>query len=250
MLTVCALFYGDFPDLAARLLLPLSQADTSVLDFRFATNAASPETLKRVQTAAARHKALVHINPENRLKYPVMRELIYGDGKAIPPITTPYVMWFDDDSYIKQPSKFFQKTLQQFEQSGADLFGHIWTQNLVGQQDVWVRDQPWYIGQPEVGPGYKVSFATGGWWLAKLAALQSLNYPWPELEHRGGDVMLSLALRQQGFKLKNFTDGLAINADAHGRHGKSKRRGVDQPYIGSNYSPPDKPTGRPYSLWG
>jgi hypothetical protein len=66
-----------------------------------------------------------------------------------------------------------------------------------------------------------------------MAALRALDYPWPSLDHRGGDVMLGEALVQSGLTAWHYHDNAAINADATGRDGEAKRRGFDNAPIGT-----------------
>lgn len=228
MLTICALFYGDYPDLAARLLKSLDQAVTTISDFRFATNAANPDTvamakdflLRHTDKTSANRPNVLQINKENRRKYPVMRDLLYGSG-SIPPLQNQYVMWFDDDSYVKEPDAI-AKALRRIQESDVSLLGEIWKWTYKPGQVDWIRSQPWCptgAAIPAVA-----SFVTGGWWIASMAALRSLDYPWTTLEHNGGDVMLSTALKLNRYKISNYKDGFAVNVE--------KRRGLSLTPVG------------------
>ena len=78
-------------------------------------------------------------------------------------------------------------------------------------------------------------FITGGWWTIRSELLYRYNYPWPVLDHRGGDVMLGECLRQNNHVLRSFLSGVAINAGADGKNCTSPRRGFDSQPIGSGY---------------
>lgn len=240
-ITVCVLIYGDHPELAHRCLTSILTAcpELGAGGIRVGLNEVGYRTSQYVDSLI-QHKWL---NSENVCrpalnihKYPMMRRMFYDPKR---PITTDYVMWFDDDSYIKdsmysvQPS-FLMQAVNQLEAAGPDvvLAGSVYKINWAAGQREWVQDQPWYRGRElPASP----TFCTGGWWLARMAALRELNYPWPELDHRGGDVMLSQALYQQGQRFLQYRNGIAINADTEGRESKAPRRGFDQRPIGCDY---------------
>jgi hypothetical protein len=97
-ITFCTLCYGPHTDLAKRCIdSVLSTVPPSRLDLRVATNEAAPATvayLKRLNLTK------LYINTNNRMKYPVMRDMFWDEDN---PITTSYVVWFDDDSFVVHP---------------------------------------------------------------------------------------------------------------------------------------------------
>jgi len=116
------------------------------------------------------------------------------------------------------------------------MLGEVWRYGLGGNQHLWVRDQPWYAGKP-VPAGHKVKFVTGGWWTIRTEVIRKYDWPVPELDHRGGDVMLGELFRQQELGMKHFNHGVAINADAAGVSSRSPKRGYDSRPIGYSYIP-------------
>lgn len=227
--TVCVLLYSDFPDLAARCLGPrlLELAQAKLIDLRIGLNAVGKNTDRLIRDIWGRglvHKIYRHA--ENKNKYPVMREMFYDPAT---PITTPYVMWFDDDSCLvnsrESATDWLQRVLK--EMQTADQIGAFYTQYLKGNQHLWIQAQPWYTGNPVISAGDKPPFITGGWWTIRTELLKRYNWPIPELNHNGGDQLLSVLLAQQGHRLKQFRDGVWINADASGRESKALRRGTD-----------------------
>ena len=228
--TVCVLLFGDYPNLAQRCLDSLAKLPDDV-DLRLATNAVSEATAAIVtQFVKSQQRSVLVINNEyNEYKYPVMRRLLYDQ-----PIETEFVMWFDDDSYIT--ARDVPGWLGMVEQSlrASVIIGSLYRMRLQGGQSKWIEKQPWYTQQP-VSPLHVVTFTTGGWWVARTEVLKSLNYPWPSLIHNGGDVMLGEALRQQGYTLKHFNQGVAVNADEKGGESKAPRRGFSSKPIGFDY---------------
>lgn len=237
-LTIAVLFYGDYPDLARRVLPSLCTiALYCPVELRIGCNACSAETLSIVESYrkyfAAKdlsERILLEVSSENIYKYPMMRRLI--DLKPLPSL----FMWFDDDSYITSPDPIRWAETVLNRMNRCDMLGSIYTIRLQGNQHLWIQDQPWYKGKP-VAPGKRVRFATGGWWCVRSQVLYAFNYPFPDLRHRGGDVMLGEALFQNDYRLDHFNEGVAINADAEGRESKSPRRGYDELPVGVRYQP-------------
>jgi hypothetical protein len=235
--TICALLYGDYPTLARRCLSSIASLNAALppgqrCPVRIGMNAVSAATARVVLDLFSNvdYPVLGCESADNRCKYPVMRKLFYevDDG-----IDTSHVMWFDDDSYIRTPTRrWLDDVLTTL--GDAAMCGDIWRIGWQGRQREWVRAQPWYGGKDPALRSQLV-FVTGGWWCASAAALRDLNYPWETLTHRGGDTMLGEALLQQGRRFVKFTTGVAINADETGRNAAARRRGFDGPPIGKDF---------------
>jgi hypothetical protein len=232
--TICALLFGDYPHLAQRCLESLGgfPADCAVRIYGNAISPATQECVVRLRQPRWR----VQLFSENRHKYPVMREALYG-AEAV---TTPYLIWLDDDSYFQFPPRLRPAAwLAQVDQALVDhvLLGSPYVIPPSGRQRQWIEHQPWYRNVP-VRP--RISFCTGGGWAARVKALRQLDYPWPALDHRGGDVMLGEAFRQQGWRCGNIhrlTESrvLFINANEQGVESASPRRGYDSRPIGYDF---------------
>ena len=224
--TICVLAYGDHFNLAARCLTPLTAVPSPFL--RIGLNAVYEQTRELAYRLAPGN---VWEYEENGHKYPVMREMIHG----VSPITTPYTMWFDDDSYLARPLSEWLPLVETAMQS-ADMIGSLYMLNWIGKQRDFVKAQPWYTGKdPELRS--KIRFATGGWWTMRTELLYRYNYPWPVLDHRGGDAMLGELCFQQDLRLRQFNTGVCINADDQGRESRSPRRGFDQRPVGHDFDP-------------
>jgi hypothetical protein len=240
--TVCALFYGDHLDLAARCIdsilkhPDLSRPDPHAFKgLRIACNDVSPRVRNYINLALAENRPdcpiRIYNSATNACKYPMMRRMIYDTGR---PIDTTHIMWFDDDSCIKGGLGWWSRTYQ--AACNYEVMGDVWVVKFDNKQD-WVKHQPWYTGTPwKKFRGEEVmEFATGGWWTARVDFLKHWNYPWAALRHRGGDCTLGALVTQQGLRLGRYKDGLWINADAQGRNSKAKRRGVDEDPIWYHY---------------
>lgn len=238
--TACVLLYGDYPQLATRCLNDRLIALTDTVELRVAMNQCSDATKRVVQPLVDAGKIhRLYDSPENRLKYPVIREMLYGEN----PISTPYMMWFDDDSYLKDNGQTPHAWLSQVaaKMEHAQMIGSKYSLHLGGNQHEWVKAQSWYRENPAVTPRFKVYFATGGWWTVHVAMMRKYDWPIPELKHRGGDSMLGLLMQQQGLALAHFRDGVGINADMDGKESASPRRGHDEVPLGTHYRPSRSP---------
>jgi hypothetical protein len=228
-----ALLFGDYPELAKRCLSPLRQLQSRKrAKVVLGLNAVSPRVRDLVVRLGFPNDAVIE-SAENLCKYPMMRRILgrlYEDEPG-------YIMWFDDDAAIR-PGVVPHLWMDRVDAAmcSADMIGSLYRQSLQGAQHLWVKDQPWYGGEP-VGPGHVVHFAQGSWWTIRSAVLRRWNWPIPELNHRGGDVMLGELCRQQKLRLRSFKEGLFINADLRGRESKSPRRGLNEPPIGFRYQP-------------
>ena len=234
MISLAALFYGDYPELAQRLLRSLADcpppADV-VVDFRIGLNAAGAATRQIVeeflQGPWRSQRAYVFEPPRNVGKYPLMRRMYYGKPLA------DRVMWFDDDSHLTtQDPTWWSRAYEQAQ--ACTVLGSLWRIDLRGRQAQGIAAQLWYAGQPVVPP-HRFHFATGGWTVAESAFLQRWNYPFPELFHNGGDSILGELVRQQGGKLLSWHEGVEINVG-----GRRARRGLgvaQEVYVWQNYLP-------------
>lgn len=248
MFTVCVLLYGDHETLARRCLesvLSLPGPGSSVPHFvsgvRIAANAPGQKTREyldcllmgnRMAPLEHRHDITGFVSRTNLLKYPAMRRLLWDE--LLPP-ETPYVMWFDDDSFLRSlvdGAEWLGKVARAME--SADMIGAIYRQGLEGNQSEWIKAQPWYTGK-KVTRRRVVRFATGGWWCIRTELSRKHDWPPREMKHRGGDVMLGELCRQQELRLRGFNEGVAINAGPGGVECTAKTRGYNEAPIGSDF---------------
>ena len=234
--TIFALLYGNHPELAARCVSSIAPYVGDRAELRVGLNTVGGKTRKMVNSQAGPGGAIskVYDYGENILKYPMMRRMFH-DPDA--PIKTPYIMWFDDDSFVKPDASQQRPWLDIVSEaiSQADMLGSVYSLNYRGDQHKWIAAQPWYAGK---AARPKASFATGGWWCIRTEVVQQYNWPPEALQHRGGDVMLGELLRQQDRTLKQFRTGVAINANDAGQESKAARRGHDETPIGVAFVEP------------
>lgn len=223
------LFYGDYPALAERCLKPLTESinrgRTYVADVRIGLNACSPATLAVLKTFKDSCQVpVITYRPEqnkNVGKYPLMRRMLYD---PVMPQPADYWMWFDDDSYVTRTDAGWWERVRGHV-LGAHLIGHMWKIKLKPGQASGIMRQPWY-NEKKLAEQATVQFVTGGWWAARTHILTDWDYPFRELHHNNGDVLLGELCRQQGYAMTNFVENVAINANEKGKNGEAVRRGI------------------------
>lgn len=231
---ICVLFYGadEYCHHLARRVLntPMQQLAALGVEFRFGLNAVSEQTRQfiREQVADVFPGTLVVDCPENIFKYPMMRRLFYDQ-----PLRRPFVMWFDDNSYLlpdTDAANWLSRLARQL--TACPLIGSVYTGKLVGDQAHWIADQTWYADKP---PNDYVKYVIDSWWAAQSAEILAHDWPSPDIRHHGGDIMLGEFCRQRDLSICHFRDGVAINTNSSGVEGAKIRRGFDAPPVGFFY---------------
>lgn len=197
MFTVGAIFYGDYTNLAQRLLQSF-QGYQQVASFRFGLNTVSGATRELVYAFAQAQPVPVTVYEPavNVGKYPLMRVMVYDSTQDI----ASKWMWFDDDSYLDVRPDWWEE-VERLSATVTQL-GAMHLINQRKQQYQVIEKQPWYTGKP-VSPLHRFRFATGGWWVIDTGFMTRWDYPFPALYHNGGDSILGELLRQQGAVIGN-----------------------------------------------
>jgi len=213
--TVFVLCYGPFPELAKRCLGSiLDTTPPEMLDIRVACNECSPDTIKYLSTLPI---TKTYVNQKNRKKYPVMREMFWDQTC---PITTNYVLWFDDDTQIVDPNWLVRlsETIVANHPHGNRMFGtrlihdmRVFAKNG-NRPDTWFRQADWFQGRNfrvrgrniEAPNGSIIEFAVGYFWALATETIRKANIPDPRLNHNGGDITIGEQVHQAGAKIKMF----------------------------------------------
>jgi len=217
----CALFYGDYPQLAQRCAQSLALLrDAGVGDMRIGLNEVSARSraiidglLPGVETVTAVPQIY---------KGPMMRRLVLDyTGDAT------HLMWLDDDSCLMPgvdvPS--WLANLRRAAQSVSGTLGHAYEIRQSPAEHNWIRAQPWYTGR---ALPWRTRFTTGGWFVARLSMLRRFDWPPPAIRHKGDDVALGALCHQQGFDVVDCKGGIAVNADDTLAPSTAPRRGHDE----------------------
>jgi GT2 family glycosyltransferase len=237
-ITICVLAFSDYPHLAQRVLDSI-RTRCQRLDYRLVVgaNAVSSATLKLLQSRyrAGEIDQLI-VSETNINKCPMM-------VKMFSQVSTDYIWWFDDDSYITDDDALFRwlEAARASPSSTVQWGAQAWCDTTAGFTDLedavaFVRSASWYRGLPPpfwhpggkgefnfqglgIGDG-RWLFIVGGCFMIRTMALRQMDWPDRRLSFLGEDVFLGEAIRQQGWSLGNLgTPGVAVNTEP--------RRGTD-----------------------
>lgn len=236
--TICVLCYGPHTDLARKCLSSImATVPPERMDLRVATNEVASTTIEYLKTLPI---SKLYVNDTNRHKYPVMRELFWD---VLQPITTNYLIWFDDDTWVVQPhwlSDLAQSIIDGHPQ-GYRMYGSLLSHDLTlytrdgSNPATWFRESAWYQGKQfrvrgnarESSNGSVIDFAVGWCWALSTEAMRQANIPDMRLNHNGGDITIGEQLHQTGFLIKQWNRGKSLIAcpsrEQGGRRGYSEK---------------------------
>lgn len=209
-ISILVLLYGPCHREARRCLesilgnVPLDQSELIV-----GANIPCRETIDFLQAISHRieHQILSDVN---LYKDPMMKQML---AKA----SGELVWWFDDDSHITSPAacEDLLKIVGESDEDVVQWGQEWWIDNPPGlhgenSMEEFVRKASWYRGRPM--PESRWHFATGGCWLMRRSALETLKWPDPRLRIELEDLVLGEAIRQQGWKSMDLGQfGVAVN---------------------------------------
>ncbi len=213
--TVCLWMYGDdqYHQLHARCLQAiLATVPPSRMDLRVATSDLGPQSTAYLNRLCSQDIATCYTLPPSTGKYAAMRTLFWDPAK---PITTKWVIWFDDDSIADRDHRWLAILSQQIVQFHKPQHVHVFGTKLVwslapAQRDwlasrSWWRDRDLYDAAGKVSPtGNKLFYVHGGWWTVSADAIRVCDLPDPEADSHGGDIVIGAALHQNGFVIKSW----------------------------------------------
>jgi GT2 family glycosyltransferase len=223
--TIAVLCYGGHTHLAERFFTKLYHyTDPQRFTLRVGLNEVVPATLKLVQQHAARFGNIeIYEEPKNVFKSPLMRRMFYEK-----PLTTEWIIWFDDDSHVTRGDWLQRLALKVEREPAVDQWGRGFALWQRGEKIVkFVQAASWYRGLPlmreadlEGHDATKFLFVTGGFWAMKTAAIRALDWPDRRLIQANDDFLLGEALRQNRCGIGMFEYGVEIN-DAPRRNGEA-----------------------------
>jgi hypothetical protein len=233
--TVFVLCYGDHAYLARRCIDSIRKTvPAQALDLRVGLNAVCPDTRAYVLEQEA---TKVYDHEANDLKYPLMREMFHDPEH---PITSNYVVWFDDDSYVVSPAwlqRLCESVIANHPQGGR-LYGITFVHDFARYQraghrpDLWFRQAPWYRGLDFLSGrqaryaspnGAAVRFVSGGFWAVASDVIAAAGIPDERLRLNGGDIVIGEQVRQAGYKIVHFNGNKElVHSSGHAPRGESK----------------------------
>lgn len=238
--TVCMLFYGgeEHHEMHKRCLNSfLATVPHDRIDLRVGSNALNQKSLDMIEEYVQKGFITKHYRHDtNDFKYPVMREMFFDKDH---PITTKWVIWFDDDSICDVNPQWLNILSIHISQNHRSVNAHMigakytWTlndkQKQVFSSRPWYRGKPWRANDGNPSPnGNKVIFATGGFWAITHEAIVGADIPdlGTGLTHTGGDWQIGEQLYQAGYGLKQFNGKKQFV-----RTSSVARRGVTHPTV-------------------
>ena len=220
MFSVCLLLYGNYPELAKRLLGSLKNY-ACVTDFRIGLNEISNDTrtvlLDWIRQGNRWERTPVYLYEDeqgnNLGKYPLMRQML-RDTK--PP--APRIMWFDDDSFVDDSTnELWWENVASVSSLRTQIGAVHYIMQRNKQYEV-IKQQSWYTGKA-INARHRFTFVTGGWWVGDTHFLLKWDYPFKGLHHNGGDSILGELIRQQDGTLLNFTEGCQCHCESCNKAG-------------------------------
>lgn len=215
------------------------------IDLRVGSNALNPTSLRLVEDYVQRGLITKHYrHPENAYKYPVMREMFHDPSC---PITTKWVLWFDDDTIADvEPAwcnLLAQEIIRQHPRK-VHMLGANYSYMPTADQWRIFASRPWHKGLPRrlrnglpAANGQHVFFAAGGFWAITHEAIVKADIPdlGTGLTHNGGDWQIGEQLYQAGFRLAVWNQKKQFV-----RTSSVPRRGVTMPLVGQTVAVPPR----------
>jgi len=215
--TVFVMMYGPeaYYDMHERCLKAIiASIPPSRMDLRIGSNALNVKSLAMVESMVAAGVVTKHYrNPENRFKYPVMRDMFHDPSH---PITTKWVLWFDDDVFADVNPKWLHTLAQMMAQHHAVAKVHMFGRTAVHPLNLaekrhfmaqpWWKHKPWHDknGKPSVKDGNFIHFCAGWFWALTNEAIKACDIPCRTIGHNGGDWTIGEQLYQNGFGIHMY----------------------------------------------
>lgn len=236
--TVFVLMYGgpEFTSMHQKCVDGIiSTMPAGRMDLRIGSNQLCRESLAYVDGLVQSGTVSKHYRHQtNDKKYPVMREMFWD---ASHPITTKWLLWFDDDSIADRnrmwPYLLSQRITSTYD-TGARMVGDLRIWELkTGQREMYMS-RPWYKRRPfrdrsgrPAPNGNKIAFAAGGFWALEVEAMRAAGIPDELLGHNGGDYTIGEQLWQAGFTVASWNSQKQFI-----RTSSVPRRGVSETHFG------------------
>ena len=237
MYTVFVLLYGpvQFHSLHMRCLNSIiSTCPPGRIELRVGSNELCDETCQVLDRLVDHGIVKKHYrHAENAYKYPVMREMFHDPEL---PITTNYLIWFDDDSIADRDQQWLKLLTQTIiANPTGGIFGSDMTLRLSPDQQQFYKTRPWFKGKhfrlknKTAAPnGDNTLFVAGGFFALKTEAMRAADVPDAALTHNGGDYTIGEQLYQAGYSVVGW------NRQKQFIHTSSvARRGASQAHFGT-----------------
>lgn len=251
--TAFILFYGgeEYYDLHKRCLESfLATTPRERVDLRVGSNQLNKRSADMLNEHTKSGVITKHYqHTDNAYKYPVMREMFFDKTC---PITTKWVLWFDDDSVCDADPNWLTLLSMQIRskhkpgKNDAHMIGAIYHYYLndnhkaIFKSRPWYKDRPWRDTRGRPAPnGSRACFVVGGFWALTHEAIVAADIPdlGTGLTHNGGDWQIGEQLYQAGYGMCQFNGKKQFV-----RTSSVPRRGVTMPTIDKASTSREPPT--------
>lgn len=218
--TLFVLGFGDHYDLLERCISSIvNTCPRHRFDLRVALNQPTQRVSDYVY--GLREAGVVtqsYVDRGERRKYPAMREM-FNDPDC--PIETPYVCWFDDDSWCRRHDWMVHLTNtivanhpHQGRLYGCRMYYDLMMAKREGApREKWFQQAKWWKGRnlyatggSRLSPnGSQIVFASGGFWALATHVIREADIPDERLNHNGGDITIGCQVTQAGYKVVDFS---------------------------------------------
>ena len=208
--TVCMLLYGPYTPLhKAALEAVVRTLPVDRMDLRVGTNQVPAETKALLEAFPI---TKVYENVHNRLKYPVMRNMLHDPAA---PIDTKYVVWMDDNVLITRPDWadiLAQTIITCYFAGDVGIYGDLRSYEVPSDRAKrWFETAYWHKGRPfrnKAGgadpAGSWIHYPAGDFWAVKTDLMRQIDLPDPRLIQKGGDIAIGEQIWQADHLMKSF----------------------------------------------
>ena len=184
---ICA--YGDYPELIQRCIGSIFEYGSLNSKIHVGLNDGGKRTKQYLRNLLDENKIYTLIESNiNINKDPIMRILIDL-------VDSPYLIWFDDDSYVNKKDWDIQ-LVKQISETQSDVLGFP---HVVGYNENYLKflkTRSWYSNKIRKSDPNICHFPVGGIWGAKCEYLRKYDYPDRNMIKKSDDMLLGDLLHQ------------------------------------------------------
>jgi len=236
-LTIFTLLCGDHENSQRECLKALlGSTNPQQTDIRIAKINVSPETDRLVSESGAT-KVYTYDRPIG--KYRIMRDMFWD---ATHPITTEYLVWLDDNAFIRD-GKWIRAmlNLKKKQKEKVGMFGPrmVYTADAPAMKNMqkwcsaapWFRNRHWQTPTGGLAPnGHCIHYCASWFFMLSTEAMRTADIPDPRLHHKLGDIVIGAQLHQNDYKLKDANSQKTLVYTPPSKHGVQREKPDHTPW--------------------
>jgi len=208
---ICA--YGDYPELIQRCISSILEHGSLNSKIHVGLNDGSTRTKQYLRNLLDENKICTLVESNINLHKDHMMRILTDL------VDSPYLIWFDDDSYVNEKDWDVQLVKQIFE-TQTDVLGFPHVVGYNAQYLEFLKTRSWYSNKIREPDPNVCHFPVGGVWVTKCEYLRKHNYPDRKMIKWSGDMLVGDLLHQTGGSWTTL-----IGWDSIFKVNKSERRG-------------------------